>query len=121
MRISDWSSDVCSSDLTQGQQSTPAFIQGGTLGDSRERSRLDNPFLNADARALIASELLAGGLRSNSLTSRTALSAADIAAIADGSFRFVTARLLDDLGRRAEDRKSTRTNSSHQCGSRRPS
>lgn len=87
---------------TQGQQSTPAFIQGGTLGDSRERSRLDNPFLNADARALIASELLAGGLRSNSLTSRTPLSAADIANIANGSFRFVTARLLSDLGSRDE-------------------
>lgn len=87
---------------TQGQQSTPAFIQGGTLGDARERSRLDNPFLNADARALIASELLAGGMRSNSLTSRTALSATDIANIANGSFRFVTARILDDLGNRDE-------------------
>lgn len=87
---------------TQGQQSTPAFIQGGTLGDSRERSRLDNPFLNANARALIASELLAGGLRSNSLTSRTALTAADIVAINDGSFRFVTSRLLTDLGSRDE-------------------
>lgn len=87
---------------TQGQQSTPAFIQGGTLGDSRERSRLDNPFLNADARALIASELLAGGLRSSSLTSRAVLTAGDRAAIADGSFRFVTARLLTDLGSRDE-------------------
>lgn len=87
---------------TQGQQSTPAFIQGGTLGDARERPRLDNPYLNPAARALIASELLASGFRSNSLTSRTALSAADRTAIANGTFRFVTARFLQDLGTRDE-------------------
>lgn len=87
---------------TQGQQSTPAFIQGGTLGDARERPRLDNPYLNPAARTLIASELLTSGLRSNSLTSRTALTAADRAAIAAGTYRFTVARFLQDLGTRDE-------------------
>ncbi len=87
---------------TQGQQSTPAFIQGGTLGDARERPRLDNPFLNPQARALIASELLAGGLQSSSFGNRTPLTAANRAAIADGSFRFISARFLADLGSRDE-------------------
>ncbi len=37
----------------------PAFITGTTLGDSadRERPRLDNPYLNSDARALIVQQL----------------------------------------------------------------
>lgn len=43
--------------------SGPAFITGTTLGDSRERPRLDNPFLSAQARALIIQELtLANGV-----------------------------------------------------------
>ena len=46
--------------------SGPAFIQGTTLsvfgGDSRERPRLDNPFLSAQARALITSQLTAAAL-----------------------------------------------------------
>ena len=91
---------------TQGQQSSPAFIQGGTLGDERERPRLDNPFLNPAARNLIASQLLASGLRSSGLTNRTPLNAADIAAINAGTYRFATARFLLDLGNR--DEKSER-------------
>lgn len=91
---------------TQGQQSTPAFVQGSTYGDSRERPRLDNPYLDPAARTLIANELLASGLRSNSLTSRTALTAADRAAIAAGTYRFTVARFLQDLGTR--DEKSDR-------------
>ncbi|MFA6219312.1 MAG: TonB-dependent receptor [Erythrobacter sp.] len=91
---------------TQGQQSTPAFIQGGTLGDSRERPRLDNPYLDPAARTLIANELLASGLRSSSLTNRAALTAGDIAAIAAGTYRFTVARFLQDLGTR--DEKSDR-------------
>lgn len=91
---------------TQGQQSSPAFVQGSTFGDARERPRLDNPFLDADARALIASELLASGMRSSSLTTRATLTAADRAAIAAGTYRFTTARFLSDLGNR--DEKSER-------------
>lgn len=87
---------------TQGQQSTPAFIQGSTLGDARERPRLDNPFLDPAASAFISNALLTSGLRSNSLTSRTALTADDRAAIAAGTYRFTVARFLQDLGTRDE-------------------
>lgn len=92
---------------TQGQQSSPAFLQGQfvTLGDEREAARLDNPFLSPQARALISSELLAAGRRgsllNNAFLART-LTAADRAAIADGSFRFDFARFLTDLGNRDE-------------------
>src|SRR5207253_742244 len=37
--------------------SGPAFITGTTLGDPRERPRLDNPFLSDQARALITQQL----------------------------------------------------------------
>jgi outer membrane receptor protein involved in Fe transport len=37
--------------------SGPAFITGTTLGDSRERPQLDNPFLSPQARALITQQL----------------------------------------------------------------
>lgn len=87
---------------TQGQQSTPAFTQGGTFGDARERPRLDNPFLNTAASDLIASELLAGGLRSRSLTDRAALTAGDIAAINARTYRFTVARAFADIGNRDE-------------------
>lgn len=88
---------------TQGQQSSPAFIQGGTLGDARERPRLDNPFLSPQARALIVDQTLASGQVNTSISGRRALTAADQTAIANGSFRFVVARFLNDLGSRDED------------------
>lgn len=87
---------------TQGQQSSPAFTQGGTFGDIRERPRLDNPFLNTNASNLIASELLAGGLRSRSLTDRATLTAGDITAINNRTYRFTVARSFEDLGNRDE-------------------
>ncbi len=36
----------------------PAFITGTTLGDDREKLRLDNPFLTAQARSVITTNLL---------------------------------------------------------------
>ena len=92
---------------TQGQQSSPAFLQGQflTFGDAREAPRLDNPFLSPEARTAIANALLASGRRGslirNAFLSRP-LSAADRAAIADGSFRFDISRFLSDLGSRDE-------------------
>lgn len=86
---------------TSGSNSGPAFVQGVTFGDARERTRLDNPFLDPAARATISNAILASGFRP-SLTTRTALTEADRAAIADGSFRFVTSRQLLDLGLRDE-------------------
>jgi outer membrane receptor protein involved in Fe transport len=89
---------------TIGSNSGPAFNQGfnQTFGDPRSNFRLDNPFLTADQRTTIGNAILASGFRS-SLTGRTALTAADRAAIADGSYRFVVARNLTDLGIRDED------------------
>lgn len=86
---------------TQGQQSSPAFIQGITLGDTRERPRLDNPFLTEQARGVITQQLLASGFNSN-LTQGGALTAAQRTAIANGSYRFVISRFLSDLGNRDE-------------------
>ena len=86
---------------TQGQQSSPAFIQGGTLGDPRERPRLDNPFLSASDRGIIVSELLRSGFNT-SLSSRTALTDAQRAQIANGTYRFTVLRFLEDLGFRDE-------------------
>ncbi|RMB52193.1 TonB-dependent receptor-like protein [Sphingomonas sp. PP-CE-3A-406] len=86
---------------SNGSNSGPAFVQGGTFGDERERPRLDNPFLNGAARTTIANAVLASGFRPN-LSSRTALTAADRAAIANGTFRFVNSRNLLDLGLRDE-------------------
>ncbi|WP_170005529.1 TonB-dependent receptor domain-containing protein [Pseudopontixanthobacter vadosimaris] len=86
---------------TQGQQSSPAFVQGVTFGDRRELVRLDNPFLNPAARNLIAGEILESGFNS-SLVRRNPLTDANRAAIADGSYRFTIARSLTDLGNRDE-------------------
>src|SRR3546814_6065727 len=44
MRISDWSSDVCSSDLPRGirgRLSRPSFVVGGRLPGGRARGRVD--------------------------------------------------------------------------------
>jgi outer membrane receptor protein involved in Fe transport len=41
--------------------SGPAFITGGTLGDVREQIRFDNPFLSAQARAVITQQRLLNG------------------------------------------------------------
>lgn len=86
---------------TQGQQASPAFVQGITYSDARERPRLDNPFLSTQARTLITQQLLASGLNS-ALTTGTALSTADRANITNGSYRFTVARSLADLGNRDE-------------------
>ena len=109
---------------TIGSNAGPSFIQG-TFGqfDVRERVRLDNPFLNPADRTTIANAILASGCNT-SLTAacittgnpqvpsgRTTfggqgtggpLNAADRAAIADGTYRFVDARLLADSGIRDE-------------------
>ncbi|WP_447725754.1 TonB-dependent receptor domain-containing protein [Sphingomonas koreensis] len=89
---------------TIGSNSGPAFDQGFgvTFNDERADFRLDNPFLNAAARTMIVNAILASG-STTGLTGGRALTPADRAAIADGSFRFVNARNLTDLGIRDED------------------
>lgn len=86
---------------TQGQQSSPAFVQGQTFGDVRERPRLDNPFLSPQARSVIEQQLVASGLQSR-LTAGAGLPQGPIT----GATRFVVARFLLDLGNR--DEKSER-------------
>jgi outer membrane receptor protein involved in Fe transport len=70
--------------------SGPAFITGGTLGDTRERPTLDNPFLSDQARATIIQQLdLANG-----------------AAPAPGPASRFSLRLnMQDLGSRVESAK----------------
>jgi len=55
--------------------SGPAFTQGTTFGgDPRERPRLDNPFLNPQARALITSSLIAAGTNPAAISGATRFS-----------------------------------------------
>ena len=92
-----------------GSNAGPSFIQG-VIGqfDFRQRTRIDNPFLNAGARTTITNALLAAGCGSslqgscNTTTGAGALSAADRANIANGSYRFTVARNLADSGIRDE-------------------
>ena len=57
--------------VTTGSTSGPAFFQGSTLDANLERPRLDNPFLSAQARALITSQMIASGTAPSSITDST--------------------------------------------------
>ncbi len=96
---------------TQGSNASSLGIQGTfTQFDFRERVRLDNPFLSATARTTIANAILASGCNTSltvscagmSQANNGPLSAAQRAAIADGSYRFVIARNLADINIRDE-------------------
>jgi len=76
--------------VTTGSTSGPAFFQGSTLDANLERPRLDNPFLSAQARALITSQLIASGTAPGSIT---------------GATRFKLQENLLDLGVRNEASK----------------
>ena len=97
-----------------GNNAGPSFIQTGSgntgnIGDARERPRLDNPFLAAADRTTLANLILASGCNTSLTASCPAggnLTAANRAAIADGSYRFQLARNLLDVGLR--DEKFTR-------------
>jgi outer membrane receptor protein involved in Fe transport len=105
-----------------GNNASPSAIQGtfGTF-DFRERTRIDNPFLTSAQRNQIATLIIQSGCNT-SLTNACAtaagapaarsttsgqgtggvLNAADIAAINAGTYRFVVARTLLDVGIRDE-------------------
>ena len=89
-----------------GNNAGPSFIQGtGGTVDFRERQRLDNPFLNPADRTTLANAIAASGCNTSLTVTCAAagnLTAADRAAIADGSYRFVIARNLLDVGLRDE-------------------
>lgn len=89
-----------------GNNAGPSFNQGtrGT-GDFRERVRLDNPFLHPTDRATLTNLILASGCNTDLQVSCGAagnLTPAQIAQIADGSYRFVNSRSLADVGLRDE-------------------
>jgi outer membrane receptor protein involved in Fe transport len=93
-----------------GNNAGPSFIQSqqtvnGSIGDFRERPRLDNPFLAPADRATLAGLISASGCRPEVVVVCPAagnLTAADQAAITAGTFRFLVARNLLDVGLRDE-------------------
>src|SRR3546814_1705812 len=103
MRISDWSSDVCSSDLD------------GDVSLARHHRRVDHVH-RVEHRRQQAAERYLG--------ERPGVEVGDVALVLDGHLRQAgvgelpceAAELLGEL-----DRKSTRLNSSHYCESRMPS
>jgi outer membrane receptor protein involved in Fe transport len=103
----------------RGSQSGPFFSQGATLGgDPRERVRLDNPYLNDDARQTLTNAFLNSTVNANTgaaftdtvvngVVTQTAAQklAAQRAAINDGSFGFSLRRNWVDFGVRDEEIK----------------
>lgn len=103
----------------RGSQSGPFFSQGGTLGDSREPVRLDNPFLSASARQTLTNAFLASTVNVNTSAAFTdtldddgnvVVSAAQKlanqrAAVSNGSFQFNLRRNWVDFGNRDEEIK----------------
>jgi len=88
----------------QGNNAGPSFIQGTGTFDFRERPRIDNPFLGAANRTLLAGAIIASGCNT-SLTVACGtgnLTAGDITNINNGSYRFALGRLLADVGLRDE-------------------
>lgn len=89
-----------------GSQSGPFFSQGATLGDpgGRERVRLDNPFISAQARTLLTQQFLASTVNVNTGAALTATGLTNQQnAINAGSFRFSLRRNWVDFGIRDEE------------------
>src|SRR3546814_8166370 len=111
MRISDWSSDVCSSDLI-------------TVHRVRVRKRAPTPVSQFDQPAVLASlhvrrTTLLGQRRQRSLAGALAAFVPQPQEAFDSST--VMAKRWRWLIHYPQDRKSTRLNSSHSCASRMPS
>jgi outer membrane receptor protein involved in Fe transport len=84
-----------------------AFGIQGVIGqfDARQRPRLDNPFLNAEARQTITNAILTSGCNPSINVACPAggnLTAAQRAEIAAGTFRFPIGRSIIDAGARDE-------------------
>src|SRR3546814_5191791 len=115
MRISDWSSDVCSSDLVDDREALRTDVESlkqtivEVAGDDRERTVL----IRADARtpwqAVITAYDALGQLGFRRIANATAPEQKPAAAEPGG------------WAAPNRDRKSTRLNSSHNCASRMPS
>src|SRR3546814_9305149 len=114
MRISDWSSDVCSSDL-----------QSGWLPKWSYANQHTNVMVGDPAAIMIASAYAFGARDFDTAAALDAMikGATQPAAPAQ-SLLFGNAGYVERAGLaayRALDRKSTRLNSSHYCASRMPS
>src|SRR3546814_10682156 len=107
MRISDWSSDVCSSDLGDGERAVEQFGVGHDLGD-------EAIFLGGLRVEAVAGQEQFGGAR----IAEHALEQPRPAVAGDDADLDEAARELRALGGDADitgagDRKSTRLSSSH--------
>src|SRR3546814_1131832 len=105
MRISDWSSDVCSSDLLE--QAAEALAAGDSLG----LAAVEGVDLHDRAQDAAAHQD-----REQHVRAQVGVVAAD--EFAQGAEHVLMDKVADDLaglrrGGRSQDRKSTRLNSSH--------
>jgi outer membrane receptor protein involved in Fe transport len=93
-----------------GNNSGPSFLQStgpvnGSVGDFRERPRLDNPYLTTADRNTLAAAILASGCNTEVSVQCPAagnLTAAQQAQVLAGTYRFLVARNLLDVGLRDE-------------------
>src|SRR3546814_3138618 len=121
MRISDWSSDVCSSDLDALAVSGQGAQAYGMLGPMRQQQALPEARLSeletrwAEASLHEAEDANVLADRWETLPKPLKSEPRVVIAYAD---RAAELRWEDASAR---DRKSTRLNSSHQCASRMPS
>src|SRR3546814_1715443 len=112
MRISDWSSDVCSSDLVEGRQ---VDVVGRQRVEQELRQRRGLLQARVQARCAFAAHQ---GVRVLALGQEQE----ERLAAATRAMESVLPRMRESTDSIARvDRKSTRLNSSHQCASRMPS
>src|SRR3546814_2684741 len=117
MRISDWSSDVCSSDLVAGVPLDALLVEllalvggelvtvepvGDLLGHELEGGVGPPERLRVERVVLVAVAVVVALDRP-----------VDVAHVAPGGVAVLVVHGAEDAGQRAEDRKSTRLNSSH--------
>src|SRR3546814_2179027 len=111
MRISDWSSDVCSSDLlivAPNERKVRIEVGYGLEGDLPD----------ATANAIITNEILPA-FRQGDYPAGIAAGVDAIILAIEGAYQPMERR--ESRGFPPVDRKSTRLNSSHYCASRMPS
>src|SRR3546814_4841178 len=110
MRISDWSSDVCSSDLWTASESAPAFrlkLAPVRLNVPPRTCQCATAITEAPAAAIVVGDHRVEPIH------------VVIAVVVDSRLRTIHA---DVFGQAIpKDRKSTRLNSSHSCATRMPS